>query len=218
MQKKIPMRQCLGCREMKPKRELTRVVRTPEGTVCIDRKGKANGRGAYLCPSRDCLARAQKARRLERALADFALDPEENPLTAARAERQRIALASVVALGPRLLVLDEPTTGLSFAECRRTMEIVRRLHREGTTVVLISHDMELILRYAERMLVLAGGTLRADGAPHDVLRRADVLEAAALLPPEIVQVASALGEPFAGLDTDAELARALIEARASAAG
>lgn len=49
MQKKIPMRQCLGCREMKPKRELTRVVRTPEGTVCIDRKGKANGRGAYLC-------------------------------------------------------------------------------------------------------------------------------------------------------------------------
>ena len=86
---------------------------------------------------------AEAARRLERALADFALDPEENPLTAARAERQRIALASVVALGPRLLVLDEPTTGLSFAECRRTMEIVRRLHREGTTVVLISHDMAL---------------------------------------------------------------------------
>ena len=81
---------------------------------------------------------AEAARRLERALADFALDPEENPLTAARAERQRIALASVVALGPRLLVLDEPTTGLSHAECRRTMEIVRRLHREGTTVVLIS--------------------------------------------------------------------------------
>ena len=151
---------------------------------------------------------AEAARRLERALADFALDPEENPLTAAR----------VVALGPRLLVLDEPTTGLSFAECRRTMEIVRRLHREGTTVVLISHDMELILRYAERMLVLAGGTLRADGAPHDVLRRADVLAEAALLPPEIMQVASALGEPFAGLDTDAELARALFEARASAAG
>lgn len=162
--------------------------------------------------------RDEAARRLERALADFALDPEENPLTAARAERQRIALASVVALGPRLLVLDEPTTGLSHAECRRTMEIVRRLHREGTTVVLISHDMERILRYAERMLVLAGGTLRADGAPYDVLRRADVLAEAALLPPEIVQVASALGEPFAGLDTDAELARALIEARASAAG
>ena len=112
---------------------------------------------------------AEAARRLERALADFALDPEENPLTAARAERQRIALASVVALGPRLLVLDEPTTGLSHAECRRTMEIVRRLHREGTTVVLISHDMELILRYAERMLVLAGGTLRP--AQH-VVRRA----------------------------------------------
>ena len=68
MQKKIPMRQCLGCREMKPKRELTRVVRTPEGTVCIDRKGKANGRGAYLCPQTDCLRKAIKSKALDRGL------------------------------------------------------------------------------------------------------------------------------------------------------
>lgn len=63
MQKKIPMRQCLGCREMKPKRELTRVVRTPEGTVCIDRKGKANGRGAYLCANTECLKRPSVPKR-----------------------------------------------------------------------------------------------------------------------------------------------------------
>lgn len=68
MQKKIPMRQCLGCREMKPKRELVRVVRSPEGTVSLDPKGKANGRGAYLCPNMDCLKKAIRSKALARAL------------------------------------------------------------------------------------------------------------------------------------------------------
>ena len=68
MQKKIPMRQCLGCREMKPKRELIRVVRSPEGAISLDFCGKANGRGAYVCPSPDCLKKAVRAKALERAL------------------------------------------------------------------------------------------------------------------------------------------------------
>lgn len=67
MQKKIPMRQCLGCREMKPKRELIRVVRSPQGEVSLDFKGKAPGRGAYVCPNAECLKKAMKARALERA-------------------------------------------------------------------------------------------------------------------------------------------------------
>lgn len=67
MQKKIPMRQCLGCREMKPKRELIRVVRSPEGEISLDFKGKASGRGAYVCPDAQCLKKAVKARALERA-------------------------------------------------------------------------------------------------------------------------------------------------------
>lgn len=67
--KKIPMRKCLGCMEGRPKKELVRVVRPADGgAVCVDATGKKNGRGAYLCPSRDCLAKARKARRLERAL------------------------------------------------------------------------------------------------------------------------------------------------------
>lgn len=68
MQKKIPMRQCLGCREMKPKRELVRVVRTPEGEIHIDPKGKMSGRGAYLCHSAQCLQRAVKTKAISRAL------------------------------------------------------------------------------------------------------------------------------------------------------
>lgn len=67
MQKKIPMRQCLGCREMKPKRELIRVVRSPESEISLDFKGKAPGRGAYICPAPACLKQAIKAKALERA-------------------------------------------------------------------------------------------------------------------------------------------------------
>ena len=65
--RKIPMRMCVGCREMKPKKELLRVVRTPEGEVMIDLTGKKAGRGAYICPSSACLNRARKQRQLERA-------------------------------------------------------------------------------------------------------------------------------------------------------
>ena len=61
------MRMCVGCREMKPKKELLRVVRTPEGEVLIDPTGKKSGRGAYICASSDCLAKARKQRQLERA-------------------------------------------------------------------------------------------------------------------------------------------------------
>ncbi len=63
------MRQCLGCREHKPKRELIRVVRSPEGVISLDFRGKSPGRGAYLCPSSDCLARIRKSHALERAFA-----------------------------------------------------------------------------------------------------------------------------------------------------
>ena len=66
--KKIPMRMCVGCREMKPKRELIRVVRSPEGEVSMDPVGKKPGRGAYVCRSVDCLKRAIKQRQLERQL------------------------------------------------------------------------------------------------------------------------------------------------------
>ena len=68
MQKKIPQRQCMGCRERKPKRELIRVVRGTDGTVSLDFGGKLNGRGAYVCPNTECLKKAQKAKSLERAL------------------------------------------------------------------------------------------------------------------------------------------------------
>ena len=68
MQKKIPQRQCMGCRERKEKREMIRVVRTPEGAVNLDFGGKLNGRGAYLCPNPECLKRAIRSKALDRSL------------------------------------------------------------------------------------------------------------------------------------------------------
>lgn len=65
--KKIPMRQCLGCNEMKPKKELIRVVKSPEGEISLDLTGKKNGRGAYICRSTECYDKARKSRRLEKA-------------------------------------------------------------------------------------------------------------------------------------------------------
>ena len=65
--RKIPQRQCLGCREMKNKKDLIRVVRSPEGEVSLDFRGKKPGRGAYVCPSTECLKKVRKSRALERA-------------------------------------------------------------------------------------------------------------------------------------------------------
>ena len=68
MQKKIPQRQCMGCRERKEKREMIRVVRSPEGNVSLDFGGKLNGRGAYLCPNPECVKRAIRSKALDRSL------------------------------------------------------------------------------------------------------------------------------------------------------
>lgn len=85
-QKKIPMRMCVGCRTMAPKRELVRVVLTPQAEVCLDFKGKKNGRGAYICRKGECLNKAKKSKALERALS--CTIPEE--IYASLAEQMKI--------------------------------------------------------------------------------------------------------------------------------
>ena len=151
--------------------------------------------------------------RLDKTLADFHLDPDLNPLTASRGERQRVALASLMALTPELLILDEPTTGLDWRECMHTMELVSALNAQGTTVFMVSHDMEIVHDFAKRVLVLHDGKLSADGTPHEVLRRPDLLEEAALLPPQIMQLSLALGSDYDGIDTCEEMTQFLVERR-----
>jgi len=87
MQKKIPQRQCMGCRERKAKKDMIRVVRSTDGTVMLDFSGKLNGRGAYVCPDPECLKKAQKSNSLGRALETEI--PEEVYLRLAR-EMERV--------------------------------------------------------------------------------------------------------------------------------
>ena len=88
--RKIPMRMCVGCREMKEKRELIRIVRTPEGTAVLDSTGKRSGRGAYVCRQEECLKRSIKQRQLERQL-EITLTPEI--IEALTAEMNRMSAA-----------------------------------------------------------------------------------------------------------------------------
>ena len=67
-QRKIPQRQCVGCRTMKDKKALVRIVKTPEGEICVDATGKKSGRGAYICPNAECLQKARKSRAFEAAI------------------------------------------------------------------------------------------------------------------------------------------------------
>ena len=87
MPKKIPLRQCLGCREMKPKAELVRVVRSPEGTVSLDLRGKAPGRGAYVCRDAGCLKKALRSKAVSRALS-VEIPPEVYDALAAQMEEE----------------------------------------------------------------------------------------------------------------------------------
>ena len=80
--RKIPQRQCVGCRTMKDKKELLRVVRTPEGEIVLDGSGKKSGRGAYVCPQAECLKKARKSRALERAFELAIPDPVYDALEA----------------------------------------------------------------------------------------------------------------------------------------
>lgn len=142
--------------------------------------------------------------RTEELLNLFSFRGDEEPFSLSRGQRQQVALASTLAVKPAVLILDEPTTGLDYRECTRIMEFIRSLNEtEGTTVVMVCHDMEVVLDYARRALVMAGGRLLADGPVHEIFRDAPLMEKASLLPPQIIQISGRLGGPFASAD-DAE--------------
>ncbi|MDR2103289.1 MAG: ATP-binding cassette domain-containing protein [Treponema sp.] len=138
----------------------------------------------------------ERRRRTGEMLDLFSLDGDRAPFDLSRGERQQLALASVLARRPPLLILDEPTTGLDYRECMTIMGIISRLHREGTTILMISHDMEVAADFAGRALVLSRGRLIGDGPVRDILKNPDLLSEASLLPPQIPALALALGPPF----------------------
>ena len=116
-----------------------------------------------------------------------------HPFTLSRGERQRTALAGVLAVKPEVLVLDEPTTGQDYKECVEIMDIITDANKKGATVLIVSHDMEVVCDYAERTIVMFDGKIIDDGKTLDVLRRAELLAGTGLKPPQIIELALLLG-------------------------
>lgn len=157
---------------------------------------------------RDEIAFGQKAlktgteeeisKRTEKIIERFGFNPDDAPFSLSRGQRQRLALASIIAVEPKAMILDEPTTGLDYKECMEIMSAVKELNKNGTTVIMVCHDMELVLDFARRMIVLADGKIEADGKTLEIMRRKEILQKTCLLSPQIIQIALELEEKFPG--------------------
>jgi len=112
-----------------------------------------------------------------------------NPFTLSHGQKRRLSVATMLAMGQRTLILDEPTFGQDQRNAKALMELLRDLHREGRTVIIITHDMALVAEYAERVAVMSGGKLLFDGDVRELFARPDVLHQARLTPPPIAQLA-----------------------------
>ena len=145
--------------------------------------------------------------RVDAIVEEFAFDPDDDPFLLNRGARQLLALASIVVLAPPVVVLDEPTTGLDYRECVKVMDIIRRIHERGTTVVMVCHDMEVVADYAARCIVMSGGEVVDDAPTFDVLRNRETLERASLVPPQIVELSLELGREIPRL-ADGSVGRA----------
>ncbi|MDO4291473.1 MAG: ABC transporter ATP-binding protein [Eggerthellaceae bacterium] len=135
---------------------------------------------------------AEAARRVDEVIEQFGFDADAEPFLLNRGTRQLLALASIIVMRPPVIILDEPTTGLDFRECEKVMALVAQLHKEGTTVVMVCHDMEVVADYACRVVVMTQGRVVDDGPTFEVLRRADTLAQAHLVLPQILDVAQRL--------------------------
>lgn len=116
------------------------------------------------------------------------------PFSLSKGQRQRVALASVLAMHTEVIVLDEPTTGQDYRESAQIMDMVKKLHEQGHTIIFITHDMSLVARYAHRAVVLCEGRILADGPVRAVFARPELLAESYLSPPQITLLAQGLGK------------------------
>lgn len=118
---------------------------------------------------------------------------KQMPFTLTKGERQRIAVASVLAVRPQVIILDEPTTGLDFNHQRRIMDLFKGLNQKGHTIILITHSMWVAAEYAKRTIILKEGAVLLDGLTRRVFAEESLLAQTALKPPPLVQLSNRLG-------------------------
>lgn len=144
-------------------------------------------------------------KKVSQIINEFGFDGDKDPFSLSRGERQRVALASLIAVEPEIMILDEPTTGLDYKECMQVMDAIKELNCKGVTVVMVCHDMEVVLDFASRILVVSRGKLIADGAAREIFRDSEVMKKASLMPPQITELALRLGDGFEKADTVSEM-------------
>lgn len=121
---------------------------------------------------------------------------EEDPFSLTKSGRQRVAVASVLAARPEVLILDEPTTGLDYAEQRSMMDMVRKLNENGSTIIFVTHHMWVVAEYARRVYVMKDGKVFLNGTTREVFSHGDELRGAYLRPPHFVDFSNRLGYTF----------------------
>jgi energy-coupling factor transport system ATP-binding protein len=143
-------------------------------------------------------SRQETTRRVEELLATFGLDglAGQNPFSLSQGQKRRLSVATMIALGQQILILDEPTFGLDQAGSHKVMEMLRTLHNSGKTIILITHDMQLVLEYAESVSVLGGKRILFRGHPHDLFLRPELLASTGLNPPLEIMLGQRLGDPL----------------------
>ena len=155
---------------------------------------------------------AEKKKRCDEMLALFHFEGNRDPFGLSRGERQQVALATVLARRPELLILDEPTTGLDYRECMTLMNLIANLNAAGTTVLMITHDMEVAADFGKRAMILNDGELIGDGPVREIFKNRALLNRASLLPPQIASLAINLGERFNEIFTLDEMCMAAEQA------
>lgn len=141
---------------------------------------------------------------------------DEYPFNLGRGERQILAVASVLAREPSVLIVDEPTTGLDWRGSESMMSLIHELNRSGTTVIAISHDMNLVAAHARRVVVMSDGVKVGDGEPGEIFGCEAVMAMARLRPPQAFRISHALPDVFASEALSAAEAVAMLERRPSA--
>jgi energy-coupling factor transport system ATP-binding protein len=118
---------------------------------------------------------------------------QRDPFLLSKGERQRLAVASVLALRPRLLILDEPTTGLDYREQRRMMNLVSSLNRSGIAIIIITHAPWLVAEYARRTVLMRRGRILFDGPVEEFFQQEELLRQSSFRPPEVTLLARRFG-------------------------
>lgn len=133
---------------------------------------------------------AEITRRLEAALEQFGLTAVRSvfPRFLSRGDKQKVCIASIVAMRPRVLLLDEPTTGQDHRDARQILEIAAALNQQGLTILLVTHDLVNVAAYARRVIVLADGEVVRDGPTLEVMADEALLASCSLVPPQIVRL------------------------------